>query len=222
MTDQEEKYGDRLEDCYSGAVYDVLWEMGYSSCVLPPSLSPLQIDQKLGGKIFTVSGRVDPDLDDHETLLEWTGFLSEAPSGSVVVCQPNDPEEMPMSYMGELSAETLQLRGVRGYVVEGGCRDTELITDLGFPVFCEYCTPQDIKGSWVADELGEPIRIGRVQVEPGDYVMADRDGVVVIPEEVLEETVEKTEQVIRTESKVRKAIRGGADPQEAYLEHGTF
>ncbi len=196
--------------------------MGYPNCVLPPSITPLRNDRKLGGEIFTVSGRVDPDLSDHETLLEWTGLLSEAPSGSVVICQPNDPEERPMSYMGELSAETLQLRGVRGYIVEGGCRDTEFITDLGFPVFCQYCTPQDIQGSWAAEDRGEPIQIGRVRIEPGDYVMADRDGVVVIPADVIEETVEKTQQVIRTESRVRKAIREGADPREAYQEYGTF
>ena len=59
--------------------------------------------------------------------MAWTGLLSKAPSGSVLVCQPNDDT---LAHMGELSAETLKARGIRGYVVDGGNRTTDFVRRL--------------------------------------------------------------------------------------------
>ncbi len=210
---------DRLEQCYSGAIYDALRAMGRADCVLPHSIRPLDPTRKLAGKVYTVSGHVDESLDPHQTLLQWTALLSRAPAGSVVVCQPNDST---LSHMGELSAETLQFRGVHGYLVDGGCRDSEFILRIGFRVFCRYFTPVDVVGRWVADRFGEPIEIGQVTVRTGDYVLADRDGSVVIPEALAEEVTAEAEQVMRTENLVRKAILAGVDPQAAYLQYGKF
>ena len=72
------------------------------------------------------------------------------------------------------------------------------------------------------DRLGEPVQIGPVTIRSGDYVMADLDGVVVIPQAVLGEIVGKTEEVMQRENLVRKAILEGADPREAYLKYGKF
>ena len=196
--------GDRLEKCYSGAVYDVLRASGLPDQVLPTTLRPLDPDRVLAGEVFTVSGHVDLTLDPHATLLAWTGLLSKAPRNSVIICQPNDST---LAHMGELSSETLTLRGVRGYIVDGGCRDSALILRTGFPVWCRYFTPRDVVGRWVADATGDPIEIGGVVIETGDHVLADR---------------EKVEQVLATENKVRTAILQGIDPVEAYLRHGKF
>ncbi len=209
----------RLEKCYSGAVYDVLRSMGYPNQALPNNIRPIDVHTKLAGPIYTVSGRYDESLDPHETLLQWTGLLSKAPKGSVVICQPNDDT---LAHMGELSSETLQLRGIRGYIVDGGSRDSAFISKIGFKVFCKYFTPVDVVGRWVADKFAEPIKIGEVNIETGDYVMADRDGIVIIPKAIAEEVVKKTEAVLLTESLVRKAILEGVDPQEAYLKYGKF
>lgn len=209
----------RLESCYSGAVYDVLRGMGYPNQVLPHTIRPLETSYKLAGQIYTVSGYVDQTLDAHQTLLSWTALLSKAPKDSVVICQPNNHV---MALMGELSAETLQFRGVRGYIVDGGCRDSDFITKIGFKVFCSFFTPVDVVGRWIADRFGEPITVGGVTICSGDYVMADRDGIVIIPEKIAEDAVAKTEEVLKTESKVRKAILEGVDPQEAYLTYGKF
>jgi regulator of RNase E activity RraA len=89
-------------------------------------------------------------------------------------------------------------------------------------VFCRYTTPADIAGKWVADQLGQPVRIGPVTVRPGDYVMGDIDGVVVIPAARVGEIVEKSEEAMQRENLVRKAILEGVDPREAYLKHGKF
>jgi regulator of RNase E activity RraA len=216
MTDQ---YAERLEKCYSGAVFDVLHRLGHSGQVLPVAIQPLDPNHKLAGRIFTMTGRARAGLSDHETLLAWTAMLSKAPRDSVLVCQPNDST---MAHMGELSSETLQARGIGGYIVDGGCRDSEFIIGIKFPVWCRYCTPNDIVGRWIVEELGGTIQIGGVEIRTGDYVMADRDGVIVIPSEMVDEVVAKTEEVLRTESLVRKAIRQGIDPQEAYSKYGKF
>ncbi|HXX93239.1 MAG TPA: RraA family protein [Planctomycetota bacterium] len=209
----------RLERCYSGAIFDVLREAGLPDQALPHGIRPLDPTWRLAGPAFPVSGRRTTEFGVHETILEWTTFLSKAPSGSVVVSQPND---LSLAHMGELSSETLQHRGVRGCVIDGGCRDTPMILKMGFPVFCRYTTPADIAGRWVIDRLGEPIRIGSVSIRAGDYVMADLDGVVVIPQAVVGEIVGKTEEVMQRENLVRKAILEGADPREAYLKYGKF
>ncbi len=210
---------DRLEQAYSGAVYDVLRTLGHSRQALPPAIRPLDPSRKLAGRIYTVSGHFDDMADEHETLMQWTALLSKAPPDSVVVCQPNDST---LSHMGELSAETLHLRGVRGYIVDGGCRDSDSILKIGFRVFCRYFTPVDIVGRWIADTLGEPVTIGAVTVASGDYVLADRDGIVIIPQGISEEVVVQVEKIMQTENLVRKAIQQGLDPQEAYLKYGVF
>lgn len=209
----------RLMNCYSGAVYDALREKGITRCVLPPGIAPLDPCKKMAGEAFTVRGHLDPDLDPHETLLRWTDFLSRAPAGSVVVCQPNDHT---IAHMGELSAETLHFKGVNGYVVDGGTRDSEFILNLGFPVFARYKSPRDVVGTWVPDSFGEDIKIGDVDISSGDYVFGDLDGVVIIPSEEAQSTVERVEEVMNTENLVRKAILQGMDPKEAYLAYGLF
>jgi regulator of RNase E activity RraA len=218
-TDFNDTFGDRLEKCYSGAVFDVLRAMGCPDQVLPPTIRPLDPTKPLAGRVFTVSGHVEPMLDADTTLLEWTRLLSRAPQGGVVVCQPNDST---LAHMGELSSETFAYRGVRGYIVDGGCRDSGFILRIGFRVFCRYLTPRDVVGRWIANSFGEPIVIGGVTIQTGDYVMADRDGVVIIPGDRIAGVVETVEEVLRTENKVRKAILQGVDPVEAYLRYRKF
>lgn len=210
---------ERLEGCHSGAVYDVLRALGRPDQILPRTIRPLDPTRPLAGVIFTVSGHLDHTVDGHTTLLEWTRMLSRAPAGSVVVCQPNDDT---LAHMGELSAETFVHRGVRGYLCDGGCRDTARILETGLRVWCRYHTPRDVVGRWVPDRFGEPIVIGDVAIRSGDYLFADRDGVLVIPGEVAEEVASRVEEVLRTENKVRTAILQGVDPVEAYLRHRKF
>lgn len=210
---------ERLEKLYTGAVHDVLRAMGHGNCVLPHEIKALDATKKLAGEVYTVSGHIDQTREAHDTLVQWTGLLSEAPPGKVLMCQPNTRM---VALMGELSAETLHHKGVLGYVVDGGCRDTEFILKIGFPVFCSFNTPSDIVGRWVPDRFGEPITIGSVTIRSGDYVLGDRDGVVIIPGKLAEEVIAKTEEVVGTENKVRTAILGGMDPQQAYLKFGKF
>ncbi len=218
MIDENDR-AQRLLQGYSGAIFDVLRAMGMPSQALPHSIRPLDDSLKVAGPVFTVEGRRVDGLDAHESLLQWTSMLSRAPAGSVVVCQPHDSE---LAHMGELSAETFHKKGILGYVVDGGCRDTDFITRLGFPVFCRYNTPVDVVGRWRAESFGEPIRIGDVEICTGDWIFSDRDGSVVIPADHIDAVIEDVERVLRTENKVRTAIMNGTDPKEAYLTYGKF
>jgi len=210
---------ERLARCYSGVIYDVLRARGHTQCIVSPQIVPLDVAMVAAGPVFTVRGLPDATVSAHESLLRWTELLSRAPPGHVVMVQGNDAER---ALMGELSAETLQFRGVRGYIVDGGCRDTAFIRRLGFPVFCDKATPRDIVGAWVPVAYDEPINFGQVVVRAGDHVLADCDGIVVIPAAMAAEVIAAAEVAMATEDKVRAAILSGVDPQQAYLDHGKF
>lgn len=209
----------RLRACYTGAVHDVLRMMGHEHVVLPPEIKPLDPTQKLAGPVWTVSGHLDRTKSRHETLLGWCTLLSKAPSGHVIVCQPHNHE---VAMMGELSAQTLAARGVIGFVVDGGSRDTALVLEQRFPVWCAFLTPSDIVARWIPDAYGAPVDIGGVTIATGDWLLADRDGVVAIPRAIAEEVVRRTEEVVSTESDMRRALVGGMDPVEAYNTYGKF
>ena len=219
LTNQTPSLTDRLRLCYTGAVYDVLRSKGLTAQTLPQDIRPLSVSQKAAGPVFTIEGRRDDTLDAHQSLLRWCELLSKAPAKTVLVCQPHDHS---LAFMGELSSETLQYKNVLGYIVDGGCRDSAFIEALGFPVFCRYFTPIDVVGKWATTALGHPIQIGGVTISTADYVLADRDGIVVIPGRIAEAVIQETEEVLRKENLVRKAILQGVDPVEAYLKYRKF
>lgn len=210
---------ERLQACHSAVVHDVMKDLGLALRVLPRSITALAAGMKLAGPVFTVRGRPDPSLDKHSSLYEWAGVLSKAPAGHVVLCQPQDDVR---ALFGGLSAEALMIKGVRGYIVDGGCRDVQAIINLGFAVYARYATPIDIVCAWRAEAFDEPIVMGGVPVWPGDYVLADRDGIVLIGAADLLPVLAAAEQKMATEGDMLRAIRAGEDPQAAYLRHRVF
>ncbi len=208
----------RLEQCYTGVVYDAMREQGMRDCILPAPIAALLPERRLAGPVFTVSGH-RCELSDRETLLAWTGMLAAVPEGSVLVIQPNDDVQ---GYMGELSAETLNFRQVRGAIIDGYIRDSAFISRLGFRIHCRGTVPRDIVGTWIPEELGTLVQIGNVTVHTGDYAVADRDGVVIVPQDMVESITERAESFLTTESNVRKAVLQGVDPQKAYMDYDKF
>jgi regulator of RNase E activity RraA len=194
-------------------------DMGLPIRVLPCTIVGVERRMKAAGPVFTVRGRPDATLDKETSLYEWSGLLSKAPAGHVVVCQPQDDTR---ALFGGLSAEALRIKGVRGYIVDGGCRDIDDIDRQGFPVFARYATPIDIVSAWRPEAFGEPIAIGGLQVRPDDYVLADRDGIILVPGADAEAVVAAAETKLATEGDMMKAIRAGMDPQQAYLKHRVF
>src|ERR1041384_4601589 len=162
----------RLSRLYTGVVHDVMRAMGLKDFTLPHTLHPVTVARTIAGPVFTVRGKVTPKADPHETLLAWTGFLSKAKSGHVVVIAANDDE---VAHMGELSGETLMRKGVPGVVIDGGCRDVEFLVAIVSAVYARYATPRDIVGYWMVDAMDVPVTIGPVTISPQDYLIADRD-----------------------------------------------
>tara|TARA_B100001179_G_C18517568_1_gene371340 strand:- start:347 stop:994 length:648 start_codon:yes stop_codon:yes gene_type:complete len=209
----------RLSKCYTGVVHDIMRDMGFKNFTLPPNIKPSKDKYVIAGEIFTIEGEVDKSLDHHESLLAWTGFLSKAPKNKVIICQPNNDE---VALMGELSAETLQSKGVKGYIVDGGSRDMDFILSIDFPVWSKFYTPRDVVAYWKPTKYAEKIKIGDVEIFNNDYALADIDGVVIVPKKHIEEILVKSEELINTENLLRKAIREGMDPQKAYIKFKAF
>lgn len=212
-------FTERLSKCYTGVVHDIMRDMEYKNFTLPSNIKPCKKNHVLAGQIFTIEGKVDQNQSHHESLLAWTGFLSKAPKDKVIICQPNTNE---VALMGELSAETLQLRGIRGYIVDGGSRDMDFILKIDFPVWSKFYTPKDIVKFWKPTKYQEKIFIDNVVINNNDYVLGDIDGVVIIPQDNIEKILIKSEEKINSENLVRKAIKEGMDPQEAYKKYSAF
>ena len=90
------------------------------------------------------------------------------------------------------------------------------------PCWRTHHTPRDIVGFWLPTGFDVEIMIGEVLIRPGDWLHGDRDGMVCIPYEILEEVIDKSLNAMQMENLVRKAILEGMDPQKAYLKYGKF
>lgn len=204
---------------YTGAISDILDEMGFRDQVLPHEIRAIQAGQTLAGRALTVTGEPACGLARDDYFRPFLSMLGSIGPGDVVVSQPH---EHTLAHFGELSCETAKHRGGTGVVLNGGLRDVDYVLKLGLPVFARYQTPKDILGRWRLVDFNVPITIGNTPIQPGDYVVGDRDGVVVIPQAVAEEVIAKAEEVVHTESLVRKAILEGVHPLEAYEKYGRF
>ncbi len=211
---------ERLAGIYTGALTDVLDRHGYLAQTLPPELAPLEPGMRVAGPAYPIEGRPHAGHDYDASIRLILEMLGSVPAGHVAVYQTNDRAS---AHLGELSVTSLAGRGCAGAVIDGGCRDVELILASGFPVFSRYTTPRDCVVRWELVAHGDvTVAIGGVRVAPGDWVVGDRDGLVVIPAEALEDVVAEAEAKVATESEIRMAVREGALPLEAYERFGTF
>jgi 4-hydroxy-4-methyl-2-oxoglutarate aldolase len=204
---------------YTGAISDILDEMGFHRQVLPKEIQSLHPGHTLAGRALTIVGEPTTSEDPEVIFIPYLKMLGDVKPGDVLASQPNDNLA---AHLGELSSETAQFRGAHGAVIDGGARDTDYILKIRFPVFARYKTPVDIIGRWRLVAHNVPIDIGRVHIDPGDFIVGDCDGVLVIPQGIIEEVVKKAEAVVKTENQVRKSILKGTHPVDAYRKFGRF
>ncbi len=222
MADQggdQAQLAQRLGALYTGAVADVLDELGFRSQTLPPAIRPRAPGLRLAGRAFAVEGRSRANIAREDSIGGILTMLGAIPSGHVALYQPHDDAA---AHLGELSVTSLLARGCSGAVIDGGCRDVGHILQSGFPVFCRYTTPRDAVTRWEALRWGHEVQIGDVEVATGDFVLADHDGVVVVPAPVLVEVLARAEALANTEDRVRDAVREGVTPLEAYERFRVF
>jgi regulator of RNase E activity RraA len=209
----------RFSLIYTGAISDVLDDMDYHDQVLPTGIQALTTEQQLAGVALPVEGQPTDSTDPEVIYIPILRMLGDLKHGDVIVSQPHDNLS---AHLGELSCETAKFRGARGAVIDGGVRDSDYILKLGFPVFCRYRTPADVAGRWKLTSYGSPIQIGEVTIRRGDFIVGDRDGVVVVPKQITLEVLAKSEELVNTENFVRKAILQGVHPVDAYRKYGRF
>ena len=211
----------RFAKIYTAAITDVLDELGLQRQTLPSALQPLTPGMRLAGYAFTARGRPyhGPPRERDATLRRFLAMVGAVPADSVLVLAANDTVA---AHFGELSMEALRRRKVRGAVIDGATRDAAYIARTGFPTFVRYRTPQDSVPRWRVADWGQPITIGGVRVSLGDLIVADLDGIVVVPRRVAQEVLARCEKLVGTENRVRTAVKRGLTPLEAYEKFGAF
>lgn len=145
-------------------------------------------------------------LDAGSQLAYRDAYAAAEPSNVIVV---ESPAGVWASTMGAIAAATAIDEGIAGCITDGGIRDVEQISGLGFPVWSRYVTPVTGKGRLEGAQINSPICCGGVQVHPGDVVVADETGICFIPEEISADVISAALEVSRRES--REIQRRAAD-----------
>ena len=167
------------------------------------SVNPLD---RCVGFAFTVKGHPGDNLAIHRAILE-------APEGSVLVVDIND--YCKGGHFGEVMGTACQNKGIVGLVINGTVRDADNLAEIGFPVFARGT----YSGGTTKNEigiLGQPIVCGGVIVNTGDLIAADRDGVVVVEEEEINEVLEKAEAIFNKELNIVQELKNGKTTVEIY------
>jgi regulator of RNase E activity RraA len=210
----------RLARLYTGAVADVMDDLGLRDQCLPADIRPLVPTMKVAGPAFTVRGRsrqFDDGTDPRYKLIE---MLDNVISGSVVVVDNGD--ETKAAHWGELMSTTARGKGATGCVLAGGVRDSAKILEIGFPVFRRYHSPLTAVHRFDITDWNLPIRVGGVAVAPGDFILGDIDGVLVIPARAVDEVLERAESVGEREDIMRDGVQAGESLLELFEKHRVF
>jgi 4-hydroxy-4-methyl-2-oxoglutarate aldolase len=165
------------------------------SGLMKPYMRPIWPGAQIAGPAVTVLAQPGDNWMIHVAV-------EQCSDGDVLVVAPTEPCEH--GYFGELLATAVQHRGVRGLVIEAGVRDIAELERMGFPAWSKHVSPLGT----VKERLGtvnQTIEIAGVRVEPGDIVVADDDGVVIVPhghaQDVLDASAKRAEKEAQSRSR---------------------
>jgi regulator of RNase E activity RraA len=202
-------------------VADVLDDMGFPHQGLAADFKPFpESAGKLAGWAYTIRGQM-------------TRYAGKGDPEKMKACQGLAPGDVSVwsgdgegiCYFGELIAVGMKDRGSVGALVDGGIRDIRWIGALGFPVYARYRTPVQSIGRWKVVEWQQNVYLRGatakwVLVSPGDFILADEDGAIVIPQAVVSETLARAEQLTEQETKLRLELQNGLGLEQALAEFG--
>ncbi|MHB8510087.1 MAG: RraA family protein [Candidatus Dormibacteria bacterium] len=211
----------RLEALYVPAILDVMEERGLRNQALPPGLIAVEPGQKLAGPAFPYRFVAAPIWDRDLIIGEILAAYESAPEGSVLVAAAG-VEPPYAAHFGELSAASCRARGLRGAIIDGGLRDGAYVVATGFPLWYRYRTPIDVVGRYRISEVGEIVELGGVPIAPGDYVVADIDGVVVVPAGMVGEITAAAEQCCEEEEAIRRRVTAKESAAVVFKDVGRF
>lgn len=211
-------------ELFTAVIGDVLDGMGFRDQFLPAGIRPLQPGTRLVGRAMTVLEADYPDGAGRGPLSEGSfGLMFEAlddlKPGEIYFATG---ASLDYALWGGLMSTRAQHLSAAGAILNGYIRDTDEIRRLDFPVFSRgaYAQDQGVRGKVL--DYRVQLRIGAVGIAPGDLIVADDEGVLVIPGEAEEEAIAAAFAKAATENEVARAIREGMSSQEAFRRFGIM
>lgn len=203
----------RLSRQYTGVIADVLDQLGYRDQIMDGRIQALKPDMTVAGVAFTCKGAQATHLEPDDWDMR-KAFLDAVPDGSILVVDSSGDDVA--SHWGELMATGARGRGGQGVVIDGGTRDVAKLLDMDFPTFARYRSPASSITRWRMSGFDHPVTCGGVLVRPGDIVVGDMDGVVVVPADAAGDVADRAEEIARAEDAMRRELLDGGLFSEVY------
>lgn len=213
------KYNEKLARCYSAVIMDVMDHMNVRVQCMDPSVKPLLPTMKTWGEAVTIYFEAVAEVPERPFQLEME-VLDDIKEGQVIVAQCNARELS--AFWGGLLTNAAVGRKAAGAISDGGARDYNEIVSLHFPTFCKGLTPYDSCGRMDAKERDIPVVVGGIRVTPGDLIYGDVDGVVVVPQGIVDEVVARAWDKVKGENTVREELRAGASVVKTFEKYGIL
>ncbi len=175
---------------------------------------------KFAGPAVTVLLQKEEHKEGSKALQGMMDVIDEAGAGSVYVMVLKDG--LDYAGVGGLMSTAMKYRGLAGAIVDGGIRDTPQVTKLQFPVFSRGIVPSTTVNHFRVAATNAPVICGGVQVRPADIIVADMDGVVVVPKENAAEVLKKAQQLDETEHSMLPYIEKYKSIREAVAKFGRL
>jgi 4-hydroxy-4-methyl-2-oxoglutarate aldolase len=204
---------------YTAVISDSLDELGYRDQAMSHSIRPLFPEVCLAGWARTVVCVDVEDIPDDPYAVEIEAVDSLLTGEVAVISTGGSVRNAPW---GELLSTAAMARGARGAVVDGLVRDVRKIEKLGFSVFATGIKPVDSKGRGLVVNYNVPITCGGVNVLPGDLIVGDYDGVVVVPAVLVSEVLERAVRKVSSENHSREELLRGAFLRDVYEKYGVL
>jgi regulator of RNase E activity RraA len=206
---------------YSAVLSDALDAAGFWGQAMSAGIRPLDEGLLLCGRARTgeyaeVAG-VDPDINPYELEI---ALVDDLRPGDVAVLACNDSDRI--APWGSLLSTATRARGAVGCVTDGFVRDVREIRAMQMPVFHGGIAPLDSKGRGHIVAVDVPVVCGGVRVTPGDLVVGDADGLVVIPRAIEEEVLRIAFEKINGERHTMTELREGAYLRDVYAKYGVL
>lgn len=212
MTQDWRALVDRLQKLDTPAVSDALDHLSLRGAVI--GIRPMWPCPRIAGRAVTVK-IVPAGLTRPEHHLA-TPAVESAEAGDVIVI--DNAGRTDVSSWGDILSNAAQVKGIRGAVIDGACRDVDGSRDLGFPVYARAGVPVTARGRIMQESYNTLIQVGGAQVRPGDLVLADGSGVCFVPSERAEEIVETAERIVTREAAMVEAVRAGRSVVDVMAE----
>jgi regulator of RNase E activity RraA len=188
------------------------FSLGIEQQWLGPEITPLVPEMRAAGPAFTIRWIDDPDVNASTDTTLLGNMIDSLQPLSVPILATSKNRKV--GYWGEMMCTVCLSHGVNSTVIEGGVRDPYFIWKLGFNMFAGFACPNDADQGSRLESFQEPISINNVAIRPGDFVVAEFGGVVIIPKGVILDVYHKIQDVLAKESELRRMIMEGATTEE--------